>query len=65
MSFQREFLYLAAHMLRCRFQLLHGYSCTATAWVQYSGKPIDHVLCYVGYSDHRGEMQLLCREALR
>lgn len=66
-AFEREFLRLAANMLRCRFQVLHGHGCTEPPpWVQYSpGTPIDSILCYVGYSDHAGEMRLLCREVSR
>jgi hypothetical protein len=63
--FQREFLRLAAQMLRCRYQLVNGRNCTKTSWVQYFGKPIDHILCYVGYADHKGEMDLLCQEVMQ
>ncbi len=65
LKLQREFLHLAANMLRCRFHVLHGRPCTRVKWVHYHDDPIDQILCYVGYSDWRSEMRLLCAEALR
>lgn len=62
-TFEREFLLLAAQMLRCRFEVYHARRCYTPKWVQYTNKPVDQILCYVGYSDHKGEMQLLCQEA--
>jgi hypothetical protein len=62
LGFEREFLHLASSMLRCRFHILHGRTCTRVGWIQYTDKPIDGILCYVGYSDFKAEMRLVCRE---
>lgn len=64
-SFEIEFLRLAADMLRCRFHVVNGRPCTKVRWVQYTDRPMDHVMCYVGYSDSREEMRLLCAERLQ
>jgi hypothetical protein len=64
MNFEREFLRLAAAMLRCRFQVMNGTGCCGKVpGVQYTGMPIDGIMCYIGYADHAAEMLLLCREA--
>lgn len=60
--FEREFLRLAADMLRCRFHAVNGRNCTVAPSVQYTGQPADHVMCFVGYSDFKGEMRIMCRE---
>jgi len=62
--FERSFLRLETSMLRCRFHVIHGRTCTRESWIQYAGQPIESILCYVGYSDARGEMRLMCREAM-
>lgn len=49
LDFQREFLALAANMLRCRFHVIHGRTCTKVKWVHYQDTPIDQdfVLCRI------------------
>jgi len=38
-QFEVEFLRLAADMLRCRFHVVNGYSCTDVASIHYAGTP--------------------------
>jgi len=57
---EREFLLLAAGMLRCRFHVVNGDECTIAPHVQYThGTALGHLMYYVGYADHKAEMRLL------
>lgn len=57
-TFEREFFHLAGWMLACRLEVMGGII-EGLNWPKS-----DLAFSLLGYLDHTGEMEMLCKEAL-